>query len=57
MTLCVAALHPIFVEDVVHAIVVGGKEFTDGFPPVEEEIFSSLGRTDDLSSEGRHPGA
>ena len=55
MTFRIAALHPVFAEDVVHAVVVGGKEFADGLTPVEEEVLGSLGTADDFSGEGRQP--
>ena len=56
MTLRVTAFHAVFLGDQVDPVVILGKEFTYGLPPVKKELLALFGTLDDFSGEHRQPG-
>ena len=55
VTFRIATLHAVFAQDIVHAVVIGGKQLADGLPPVEEEGLGGVGGVDDFAREGGQP--
>ena len=56
MGLGIASLHSVFLGDVVDAVVVLVKEFSESHSPVEKEFLGLGGAGNHLSGESRHPG-